>query len=106
TQHGPANLLRATPTGVRNSMLLFPQDDYKSWAGKYPPEVVRREFGRMAELWEKALPAFRRAVTLVPERLRERAVEDLAIAETCHIHFRSTANQGEFYILLDATRTA
>ena len=34
TQHGPANLLRATPTGVRNSMILFPQDDYKSWSGK------------------------------------------------------------------------
>ena len=41
TQHGPANLLRATPTGVRNSMILFPQDDYKSWAGKYPPAVVQ-----------------------------------------------------------------
>ena len=106
TQHGPANLLRATPTGVRNSMILFPQDDYKSWAGKYPPAVVQREFSRMADLWEKALPAFRRAVPLVPDRHRERAVEDLAIAETCHIHFRSTANQVEFYILRDAPHTA
>ncbi|MEO7653398.1 MAG: hypothetical protein ABIZ80_23310 [Bryobacteraceae bacterium] len=106
TQHGPANLLRATPTGVRNTMILFPQDDYKSWAGKYPPEVVQREFSRMAALWEKALPAFRRAVTLTPDRLRERAVEDLAIAETCHIHFRSTANQVEFYILRDAPPAA
>ena len=60
----------------------------------------------MADLWAKALPAFRRAVPLVPERYRERAVEDLAIAETCHIHFRSTANQVEFYILRDAPRTA
>jgi len=106
TQHGPANLLRATPTGVRNSMILFPQDDYKSWAGKYPPAVVQREFSRMADLWAKALLAFRRAVPLVPDRHRERAVEDLAIAETCHIHFRSTANQVEFYILRDAPRTA
>lgn len=106
TQHGPANLLRATPTGVRNSMILFPQDDYKSWAGKYPPAVVQREFGRMAELWAKSLPAFRRAVPLVPSWHRDRAVEDLAIAETCYLHFRSTANQVEFYILRDAPRTA
>src|SRR6185503_2611113 len=54
----------------------------------------------------KALPAFRRAVPLVPDRHRERAVEDLAIAETCHIHFKSTANQVEFYILRDGPRTA
>jgi len=106
TQHGPANLLRATPTGVRNSMILFPQDDYKSWAGKYPPAVVQREFGRMADLWAKSLPAFRRAVPLVPSWHRNRAIEDLAIAETCYLHFRSTANQVEFYVLRDATRTA
>lgn len=105
TQHGPANLLRAVPTNVHASMILFPQDDYKRWVGKYPPEVVQREFSRMASLWEKALPAFRRAVPLAPQHLRERAVEDLAIAETCHIHFRSTANQVEFYLLRDQPRT-
>lgn len=105
TQHGPANLLRAAPTGVRSSMILFPQDDYKAWSGKYPPAVVHREFRRMADLWETALPAFRQAVALVPERRRERAVEDLAIAETCHIHFRSTANQVEFYLLRDGPQT-
>jgi hypothetical protein len=106
TQHGPANLLRATPTGVKASMILFPQDDYKSWAGEYPPEVVQREFGRMAAKWAEALPTFRRAVSLVPEWKRRRAVEDLAIAETCHIHFSSTANQVEFYLLRDQPRTA
>ncbi len=106
TQHGPANLLRATPTGVRSSMILFPQDDYKGWAGKYPPEVVQREFRRMAELWDEALPTLRRAISLVPATKRDRAAEDLAIAETCQIHFRSTANQVEFYLLRDGSRTA
>jgi hypothetical protein len=95
TQHGPANLLRATPTGVRGSMILFPQDDYKRWAGQYPPEVARREFARMAARWEAALPDFRKAMRMAG------AAEDLAIAETCWTHFQSTANQIEFYLLRD-----
>jgi hypothetical protein len=105
TQHGPANLLRAKPTGVRNSMILFPQDDYKSWSGKYPPEVAQREFTRMADLWEQALPAFRAAMEAVSQSRKRQALEDLAIAETCYIHFRSTANQFAFYLARDAART-
>jgi hypothetical protein len=105
TQHGPANLLRAQATGVRNSMILFPQDDYKSWSGKYPPEAVQREFSRMADLWEQALPAFRKAMQAVPAPKKRQADEDLAIAETCYLHFRSIANQMAFYILRDAPRT-
>jgi hypothetical protein len=93
TQHGPANLLRLTPSGIRNTMILFPQDDYKSWSGRYPPATVQREFAAMAEDWNKALDVFRRAV---PEHS-----EDFAIAETCYIHFRSVANQIEFYLLRD-----
>jgi hypothetical protein len=105
TQHGPANLLRSKPTGVRNSMILFPQDDYKSWSGKYPPEVVQREFTRMADQWEQALDPFRKAIDVVPAIKKRQALEDLAIAETCFIHFRSTANQIAFYIARDAVRT-
>lgn len=105
TQHGPANLLRATPTGVKNSMLLFPQDDYKSWAGKYPPQVVVREFSKMASLWREVLPEFRKAMEIAAGESRQSAPEDLAIAETCSIHFQSTANQIEFYMLRDQERT-
>jgi hypothetical protein len=47
-QHGPANLLRAKPTGIHSSMILFPQDDYKAWAGRYPPEVAESQCARMA----------------------------------------------------------
>ncbi len=106
TQHGPANLLRAKATGVRSSMILFPQDDYKSWSGKYSPEVVQREFTRMSDIWGEALPDFRKAIADVPEAKKRLAVEDLAIAETCYIHFRSTANQIAFYVLRDGPRTA
>jgi hypothetical protein len=106
TQHGPANLLRAKPTGVKSSMILCPQDDYKSWSGKYPPEVVQREFTRMADIWGAALPGFRESTASVPETRKRLALEDLAIAETCYLHFRSTANQIAFYILRDGPHSA
>ena len=86
-------------------MILMPQDDYKRWSGKYPPEVVQREFSRMADLWEQALPRFREAMRAVPISRRRQADEDLAIAETCYLHFRSTANQFAFYLLRDGSRT-
>jgi len=101
TQHGPANLLRAKPTGRRSSMILCPQDDYKNWAGRYPPAVAQREFARMATSWQAALPDFRKAMRLAAAEGKAGALEDLAIAETCWIHFQSTANQIEFYLLRD-----
>jgi len=106
TQHGPANLLRPAPSGVRSSMILFPQDDYRNWAGKYPPEIAQRQFARMADRWEAALPLLRKAVDRVPVEKRQKAQEDLAIAEVCYLHFRSTANQIEFYLLRDAPANA
>ena len=105
TQHGPANLLRETPTGLKSSMILFPQDDYKSWCGKYPPRVAWREFSRMAAQWKAALGDFRQAMALAAAEGKPSAMEDLAIAETCQIHFQSTANQLEFYILRDGEAT-
>lgn len=97
TQHGPANLLRATPSGVKGSMILFPQDDYRGWKGRYPAEVVRDQFARMAEMWEPGVAALRKAAAMVPA-----AGEELAVAETCGVHFRSTANQVAFYLLRDS----
>jgi len=101
-QHGPANLLRARPSGRPSGMILFPQDNYKSWAGAYPPEVARDQFAKVADGWERALPLFREIVELTPPARRDVAAFDLAIAETSAIHFRSVANQFAFYILRDA----
>ncbi|MFI5459909.1 MAG: hypothetical protein ACHRXM_31200 [Isosphaerales bacterium] len=104
TQHGPANLLRPRPTGMKCGMILFPWDDYKEWCGAYPPTVVRDQFARLADRWEDALPVFRKAVARVPAWKKSQADLDLAIAETCAIHFRSVANQVEFYLLRDGDR--
>ena len=62
TQHGPANLLRPRPTGIRGSMILFPQDDYRGWSGAYPPQVARDQFVKVADGWERGLAILRKAL--------------------------------------------
>jgi hypothetical protein len=99
TQHGPANPLRLHPTGYKACMMLFPYDDYKTWAGPYPLEIVEKQFGKMAMMWELGLESFRAALLRVPDCKRAAARKDLGIAETCHLHFRSVANQIRFYTL-------
>jgi hypothetical protein len=105
TQHGPANLLRAKPTGIPPSMILLPQDGLKTWCGPYPPEVVRDQFLKMAQGWQQGLEALRRAVSLAGASKQSQAREDLAIAEVCRIHFQSVANQVEFYRLREEPQT-
>jgi hypothetical protein len=101
TQHGPANPLRLQPTGYPAGMMLFPYDDYKGWCGPYPPEVVHKQFVKMADLWNKGLSSMQLAMKHVSPRKRAAAEQDLAIASTCYYHFRSVANQVEFYLLRD-----
>lgn len=102
TQHGPANLLRLRPTGYKPAMILFPYDGYKEWSGQYPPQVVQRQFARMAALWQQGLDTLVGAMVHVFARKQAAALLDLAIARTCHCHFQSTANQIEFYLLRDS----
>jgi hypothetical protein len=101
-QHGPANLLRMTPTGHKPGMILFPHDGMKTWCGKYPPEVVERQFARMASLWRPGLALLERAVAAAPAGKRRGAAMELGIARTCYHHFLSVANQVEFYRLREA----
>ena len=99
SQHGPANPLRLRPTGYRASMMLFPYDDYKTWAGPYPVEIVEKQFEKIAELWKPGLAHFRGALPRVPAPKRAAAHKDLGVAETCCLHFQSVANQVRFYRL-------
>jgi hypothetical protein len=106
TQHGPANLLRRRPTGHRASMILFPQDDLESWCGAYPADVVQKQFTKLADLWATGAGIFRRASSAVPPPKKADAEADLAVVDTCEHHFRSTANQVEFYILRQKLKAA
>lgn len=100
-QHGPANLLRLKPTGYSPGMILFPHDAYKTWSGKYPPDVVQSQFAKMAAQWRDGLKLFEEAAAKTSIRKKHNAAFDLAIAKTCGIHFQSVANQVEFYLLRD-----
>jgi hypothetical protein len=104
TQHGPANPLRLHPTKYKAGMILFPYDDYRAWSGVYPPEVVQKQFAKLAEMWKRGIDSFEAAMSKVPEWKRADADLDLAIAKTCHHHFQSVANQVEFYLLRDSPR--
>lgn len=106
TQHGPANPLRLQATGYKPGMILFPYDDYKAWSGQYPPEAVQRQFAKLAALWSVGVATLESSLAHVPAHKKAAADLDLAIAQTCHHHFQSTANQVEFYLLRDGARTA
>ena len=98
-QHGPANPLRLAPTGYRAGMILFPYDDLKHWLGPYSADLARQQFEKLTQLWQGGLEQFRQALPLVPKERAGAARKDLGIAETCWLHFRSTANQIRFYQL-------
>jgi len=80
-------------------MILLPYDNYKGWVGPYPPEIVQSQFRKMSELWDEGLKGFRSALTQVPAHRVAEVQKDLRIAETCFLHFRSVANQIQFYLL-------
>ncbi len=102
TQHGPANLLRLKRGARRPAMILFPSDALKAWCGPYPPEAVRSQFTKLADKWLEGLNVLRPALAEVPAAYRANASTELAVAETCYHHFRSVANQVEFYMLRDS----
>jgi len=104
-QHGPANLLRLHPTGRKAAMILFPYDDLKAWCGAYPAEVVQTQFTRMADEWRVGADRFQQAVKLASPLKAAAVAEDVAIVETCYHHFRSVANQVEFYRLRQQLET-
>jgi hypothetical protein len=101
TQHGPANLLQSTPTGLKPGMILFPYDAYRAWSGVYPPEIVQSQMTKLASKWLEGIPILERAVSHTPPQKKKDAERELAIALTCPHHFQSTANQVEFYLLRD-----
>src|SRR2546430_12098357 len=64
-----------------------------------PPRSTHFPYTTLFRSWSEVLPEFRKAMQIATSEGHQSASEDLAIAETCWIHFQSTANQIEFYIL-------
>lgn len=99
---GPMNLLHATPTGYRASMLGFPQDDLDLWRGQhYPPDVFEKAFDLLSTSWASALQILKQARSLVPPDRQSLFIEHLRIAQAVYSHFRSTCLQIRFIRLRD-----
>jgi hypothetical protein len=99
---GPANLLYANPTGYNAPMVGTPYDDVRGWSGPYPPHILASQFRKVADQWAKGLLPMRKAVSLTIPGWRETAEQELRIAQTCRLHFASSANQVEFILARDA----
>lgn len=100
-QMGPANLLFATPTGRRATMVGFPYDDLNAWRGPYPAQVLADQFQKVADGWSQGITALEAAQAWIPEPLRANAAADLRVARAAQIHFTSSANQVRFITARD-----
>jgi hypothetical protein len=98
-QVGPANLLWEAPTGYKATMIGFPYDDLETWRAVYPAEVFEPLLRTIADRFEavrtEALEALRREGSSgTPPGVRD----ELSLAATAAIHFRSVANQVRFVL--------
>jgi hypothetical protein len=105
-QFGPSNLLYPKPTGYAATMIGFPYDDAKTWAGPYGPEVLAKQFEKVADGWKGGLVELEQAAQKAPPALAEDAKADLRFARAAGLHFRAVANQTRFVIARDARASA
>jgi hypothetical protein len=101
-QFGPSNLLYPKATGYAATMIGFPYDDVKTWAGPYGPEVFASQFEKVADGWKGGVAELERAVAQAPPGRAEEAGADLRFAKAAGLHFRSVANQARFVLARDA----
>lgn len=105
-QLGPANLLYATRTGWKATMVGFPYDDLPAWCPPYPPEVFAAQFQKVAAGWQIGLSELRLAVEKSTAAQRTTAQEEYDYAQAACLYFRSIANQVRFILARDAIAAA
>ncbi|MCA9188864.1 MAG: hypothetical protein R3E01_12100 [Pirellulaceae bacterium] len=101
-QHmGPANLLYLTKTNYHASMVGLPYDDLNGWRGPYPPDVLERQFRKVADGWRDGLRQFEIVVANALSNRKLVAEEDYHVASAAYCQFASAANQIRFVVLRD-----
>lgn len=95
-QYGPANLLFASPTGYKASMVGFPYDDLTSWRSIYPPEVFLEQWRTLCTGWEQGLRYLDTAVGLHNKKYDSAVQEEQRIARAAYNHFASVSHQVAF----------
>jgi len=101
-QYGPANLLYASPTGYRATMVGFPYDDLDTWRGPYPAAVFGAQMAKVADGWQAGLADLEQAARAAPPDRAADAQAELRFARAAGLHFRSTANQARFTMARNA----
>lgn len=98
-QHmGPANPLYLKPTGYRATMVGIPYDSVKSWRSNYPGEVWSDQMRKVTRGFEEGCRLFEEAIGAMPAEKRAEARRELEMFRAETLHFRSCADQNDFYI--------
>jgi hypothetical protein len=108
-QHvGPANPLWEVQTKYAATMVGFPYDDLKDWRACYPEDVFIGQFAKMADGFDAAITKLREATKDAKCRPEHRKAldEEIDVADTCAIHWRTVANQAQFVVKRDALAKA
>ena len=93
---GPKNLLYATPTGYKATMVGDPYDDLEGWHWIYPEDVLEQQFKKVSEGWQRGLDILKQATPHVDADHRA-AFDDLErVATATYCHFRSSYLQIAF----------
>ncbi len=105
---GPANPLWEKPTGYSASMVGFPYDDLTSWRGSYPEDVFIKQIEKVVDGFDVAIHDAKAAITFISLNEAQRAaiMDEMDVAETCMMHYRSTANQARFVLARRALESA
>jgi hypothetical protein len=102
-QCAPANLLYPVPTKYRATMVGFPYDDLDGWRVVYRPEVLARQFEKIATGWDEGLSLLQAAAEKAHAPAQQANLrEDAGLAEAAGLHFRSTASQARFILARNA----
>lgn len=106
-QAGPANLLHASATGYKSTMVGLPYDDLESWRSVYPPDTFIQQMEKVADGFRKGLTILS-GINSGPADPRQKAnlAQELRVAEVCTIHFQSVANQSIFIQYRDSLAAA
>jgi hypothetical protein len=97
-QSGASNLLWASSTGYKSSMVGIAYDDLTSWRANYPVDIFVAQFHKVADGFDDALAKLKaksKQVTL-SDNQRKSFHAECGVAETVAIHYRSVALQSQF----------
>lgn len=100
---GPSNLLYATPTGFKATMVMgFPYDDLERWRDFYTEDELESRFDKLCSGWSEGLQSLAECsasesdASTTSEHTLEKLEELQRIAQAALCHFQSALHQIRF----------